>query len=379
MSTSQMKGISPPWILRRYVALEYVRWFIFCVCAFDGIAIVVDLFEKAGTFLSKHATASQVFRYTMFQLPEFVTYMIAPSLLIAMLVAISGMARRNEITAILAGGIGRRTIVAPMALIALLMSAAQFSISEYIVPEANAQKDYILDVEVNGKNAKFSDRRNHWFFTDGGFLRVAVFDRVPRENGPDDIELHGVMYLKGGEAGRQPVRIEAQAAHWNDADKTWVLDDERRALVDSSGLLRVMHSDHGVLSLTLTPADLSGKMAHAEEYGVAELEKIIHDREKLGQSVIKEMTDLQSRFALPLAGFVMGLLGAPFAFREHRRGGAITGIIIGIVIAFSYFLVEATSLSFGKSGAIPPLIAAWLPNVLFGGAGIYLSATLDVM
>ena len=121
------------------------------------------------------------------------------------------------------------------------------------------------------------------------------------------------------------------------------------------------------------------RVAEAEEWSVADLQKVIHDRERLGQSVVKETVDLHQRFALPLAALVMGLLGAPFAFREHRRGGAAAGIALGMLIGLSYFLVLATSLSFGKSGQVPPVVAAWLPNVVFGGAGLYLTATLDLL
>ena len=195
--------IKPIWVLRRYVLLEYTRWFVFCLAGFTSIAVVVDTIEKSNTFLKYKASVDSIVRYTLYQLPEFAAYMIAPAALMAMLIALSGMSRRNEVTAILAGGIGRKTIVAPMALVALLASGGQFLLSERIVPEFNAQKRYVLEVQIKGKSyAKFRDRRNRWFYVDGGFLRVNVID-------PKDRTLHGILYMKPGEGpGEQPTRIE---------------------------------------------------------------------------------------------------------------------------------------------------------------------------
>ncbi len=376
-------GISPPWIVRRYVAAEYTRWFLFCIVGFGSIIVVVDLFDKSGKFITKHASLGAVMRYTLYALPEFVSLLIPAAALLAIMIALSGMAKRNEITAILAGGIGRRSIVAPMALIALLACAAEFTLSEYVVPEANAQRNYVLDVEISGKpHAQFSDRRNHWFFVDGGFLRVGVIDRRPHAEDPalpPEVTLHDVTWLKAGDETHPPVRVEASAAHFDATLNRWVLSEGRTAVVDSSGLLKIVPAVGNELAISLAPTDLSDKVAKTEEWGVRDLQKIIRDRKRLGQNVIKETVDLHQRFAFPLAGFVMALLGAPFAFREHRRGGAAAGLFFGIVIGFSYFLVMATALSFGKSGSIPPVFAAWLPVVMFGGTGIYLTATLDLL
>lgn len=349
--------------------MEYLRWFVFCLFGFTAIAVVVDTIEKMNTFVKYKATLDEIARYTIYQLPEFLSYMIAPSALMGMLLALSGMQRRNEVTAILAGGVGRRTIVTPMAIVALLACGGQFLLSERLVPEFNAQKRYVVDVLIKGKSfAKFRDRRNRWFYVDGGFLRVNVIDQKEKT-------LHGILYMQPGTEGT-PTRLEGRAARWQE-EGGWLLFEARNANVGSHGMLELTRADSQPLPVSLHPEDLAAKVSKTEEWSVKDLRKIIRDRRKLGQDVIKEMVELQQRYACPLAGFVMGLLGAPFAFREHRRGGAAAGLITGIVIAFAYFVVFSISLALGKSGGLPPMWAAWLPNVVFGGTGLYLSATLD--
>ena len=360
------------WVLWRYICLEYLQWFFFCVFGFSGLTIVVDLVNRAGYFLKHEASVERVFRYTMFQAPEFIHYVLPFSALFAMLIALAGLSKRNEITAMLAGGVGRRSIILPMALLALVASFAQFGLSEYVVPEANARKREVLDqIKSAKKGIKTpTDRRNQWFYVDGGFLNVGVVEKGKKG-------LLGVLYLKPGNEGTAPLRIEGTAAVWNEELHQWTLRDARTATVDSNGLLQVTRDAESVLPVSIVPGDLADKVKKTEEFSAGDLRKIIKDRERLGQDVVKERVDLYSRYAMPLAGFVMALLGAPFAFREHRRGGAATGFLIGVVIAFGYVLVLAFARALGSAGALPPEFAAWLPNFVFGGTGIYLAATLD--
>ena len=363
----------PIWILRRYICTEYLRWFAFCLLGFVGLALVVDVVEKSATFIKKKAEIDEIARYVAYQLPEFTAWMIAPAALFAMLIALAGLMKRNEVTAMLAGGVGRRTIVAPMATLALVAAFAQFALSEYVVPETNAQKRYVLDTKIKKKSfARHRDRRNRWFYVDGGFLHIGVIDESRKL-------LSGVLYLKPGEKGSPPLRIEGSTAQWNEAASEWRLLDASVAEVDSAGMLSLRREPETALPVQLQPTDLADKVSKTEEWSAADLRKIIRDRSRLGQSVIKESVELYSRYSLPLAGFVMALLGAPFAFREHRRGGAATGFVIGVVIAFAYFVVMAMSRSVGIAGGLPPEIAAWLPNAVFGGTGLYLAVTLDQM
>lgn len=360
-------------ILWRYICAEYLRWFAMCLFGFTALAVVVDLIEKSRNLLRFKASLSDVLRYTAYQLPEFLYMMLPFSALFALLIALAGMARRNEITAMLAGGVGRRAIVAPMALLALLSSAAQFALAEWVVPESNAQKRHVWDVEIRGKDiAKVRDRRHKWFYADGGFLNATVLD-------PGRQAISGLLYIKPAGDDRPPVRIEAAAAEWIASAKEWRLLDVRETVVDSAGNLAILRSASAVLPISLSPEDLVGKARKPEEWSAQDLREIIRDRTRIGQDVLKERVELYSRYAMPLAGFVMALLGAPFAFREHRRGGAAVGFLTGVVIAFSYVVVLWFFKALGSAGSLPAELAVWLPNAVFGITGIYLASSLDSM
>jgi lipopolysaccharide export system permease protein len=85
---------------------------------------------------------------------------------------------------------------------------------------------------------------------------------------------------------------------------------------------------------------------------------------------------MHTKLAAPSAALVMVLLGIPFAMKNSRSGGIALGIGTSVAIGFAYFIVNAVLLSYGRSGALPSLIAAWGANLLFSAAGIWLAMTV---
>jgi lipopolysaccharide export system permease protein len=81
---------------------------------------------------------------------------------------------------------------------------------------------------------------------------------------------------------------------------------------------------------------------------------------------------MHARLAIPFASVIMAFLGIPFALSKKRGASLATGITISVAIGMSYHIIQAMLLAFGYSAVIPPVIAAWAPNLLFGLFGIWL-------
>jgi lipopolysaccharide export LptBFGC system permease protein LptF len=107
-----------------------------------------------------------------------------------------------------------------------------------------------------------------------------------------------------------------------------------------------------------------------------ELKGHIDSLESRGFDVAKYKVQLHRKLAFPLVGVIMTLLGIPFAFVVARRG-ALYGIGISIVIGIVFWAFLGIFEALGDNAALPALLAAWAPNLLFGSAGLYLVLTLD--
>jgi len=81
--------------------------------------------------------------------------------------------------------------------------------------------------------------------------------------------------------------------------------------------------------------------------------------------------NLANKLAWPFASFIGVLLALPLALRFGKRGRTL-GIALAIIAFFAYYLMTSAASAFGRNGAINPFLAAWLPNMIMGVAGVVL-------
>jgi lipopolysaccharide export LptBFGC system permease protein LptF len=101
-----------------------------------------------------------------------------------------------------------------------------------------------------------------------------------------------------------------------------------------------------------------------------ELTEYIDELSQAGFDVIRLRVALHSKVSFPLAALVTLLIGVPFSFTPGKKG-ALYGIGIAIVVGLTYYITTRVFAFMGDSAILPPLMAAWAPNVLFGVAALY--------
>ncbi len=80
--------------------------------------------------------------------------------------------------------------------------------------------------------------------------------------------------------------------------------------------------------------------------------------------------DLNQKLVFPFANLIVMLVASPFAFRTNRKSGVIMGICMSIAMVAGYYVIMSVSLAFGKAGFIAPVLAAWIPNIIFAAVGL---------
>jgi lipopolysaccharide export LptBFGC system permease protein LptF len=122
------------------------------------------------------------------------------------------------------------------------------------------------------------------------------------------------------------------------------------------------------------PAYFKTEDTEADLMSVAQLRRSVKELAATGANVVPQQVDLQRKLAFPFVTFVMTLLAVPFGVTTGRRG-ALYGIGLGIVIALSYWFLMSVFVAIGKAGLLPPVLAAWTPNIIVSAAAIYLLLT----
>ena len=119
------------------------------------------------------------------------------------------------------------------------------------------------------------------------------------------------------------------------------------------------------------PSYFTKKVEQSSEMNYGQLRGYIHELQQSGFDVIRLKVALQEKLAFPLSTFIMAVLAIPFALSPGKRG-AVTGIATAVGIGLVYIVLSRLSESMGNASQLPPMLAAWAPEFLFGLAGGYL-------
>ena len=152
-----------------------------------------------------------------------------------------------------------------------------------------------------------------------------------------------------------------------------LLDGWRRTWSPQPGLARFRQTRSREIE---TPSYFKREDKDSDTLPFGELRKQIRALEARGLDVAKPRVQLHRKLAFPQVSLVMTLIGVPFAFSVARRG-ALYGIGVAIVIAIVYWASLGIFEALGNNNLLPPLLAAWTPNLLFGAAGVYLMLNLE--
>jgi len=119
------------------------------------------------------------------------------------------------------------------------------------------------------------------------------------------------------------------------------------------------------------PSYFKKKVPQSEEMNYDELRSYIRDLQQSGFDVVRLRVQLQKKIAYPLITLVMAVLAIPFSLTAGRRG-ALSGVTVALLIAAGYFLTAGLFEAMGNVSQLPPTVAAWMPDVIFGLAGGYM-------
>jgi len=352
-------------ILFRYMLREQVKVFAMCLSGLMTVYLVVDFFEKVRRFIRYDVQLVTLAEYFLLRTPA-IFFQIAPlAMLMATLLTLGVFSRNREITAMRSCGISLMRIAVPFFLFSFAVAGVLFLFSAVIIPYATAQADYVKTVKIEKKPsgpAAKSDRS--WIqIGDRTLMNFALVE-------PDGFTLHRVTLYQLGEDFRLMRMTEAGGAHYT--AQGWVLMNgtHRRLLPDGS--VQVEAFEQAPIPLSQTPEDFSTWLStETEEMTLADLNTYINRLRRDGYNVARFLTDYHGRIAFPFVSIVMAMVGISLSLRQSgvRGRGMAMGIGLALVVGFLYWAAHSVAIALGRSGALTPLMAGWLANLLFFSLG----------
>ena len=354
-------------ILDIYIIQGWLFYFLILLVTFSGIYIIFDFFQLLGDMVRNHASAGVVLNYYRFLLPQVIYLMLPLSILVATLVNFGLLTKSNQITAIKAAGVSLYRISLPVLLVAMVLSVGMFFLSDDFLPETNQHQDALRN-QIKGKAPQTVYRpERQWIFGQSDHIyNYRFFDsdkNVFADLACFEFDPHTFQLTR---------RIYAARAFWEPPIHGWVL--ENGWVRDLAGDRVVRYFPFSVSTfneITEEPAYFKKEVRLSEQMSALELRHYIRDLSQSGFDVVRLSIQFYRKFSYPLIAFVVTLIGIPFSFTTGSKG-ALSGVALSIGIAILYWSISSLFEAMGNLSQLPPLVAAWSPDVLFGLAGSYL-------
>ncbi len=360
-----------PQLLDRLVLSDLVRFFVYILASFSILFLIITVFQLLDYISRNNIEWLVVANYLAFLLPTVVNSVAPLAALVAVMVTFAILQKTSQVVALKASGQSIYRMAAPALVGSILLSAVVFLNQDYIMPFTHRRQNKLHYLIRKGQEPPqtFYQTSNQWICgTDSRIFNYSYFD--PTSN--------VFARLSVIDLSKEPYGIKrrfyARRAWWDGGPQEWVLEngwesrfeDEKPSLYEAFKERRVSLEEH--------PDYFKKELVGSQSLTLNELRRKISDLSRSGFDVVELKIALQGKIAFPLACLVMVMVGLPFSFSAGKRG-ALYGIAIGIAIGLTFWGLLGLFAQMGRYEILPPLLAAWGPNMLFGAGGLYLFLT----
>ena len=357
-------------LLDWYVVLMYLRWVSTAVVGLLGIFYISTFIDLADKLFKGQTSLAQLLEYFWFATPQFVYYVLPISALVATLITIGALTRSSELTVMKACGISLARAALPMFALSLVWSACLFGLEEGVLGKANRRAEAIRHEIRSGvpPPSNLLDRR--WIVGTGNTFyhtRHVDYERTVI-HGLSVYELEDDPWrLRGRTFAARATFAEGWEGHevWT---RHFPASDADRGAPDST------FSVTQALPFLDPPETFRTEQPDPDVMGHRELSRYVETLRARGLDVASLVVALQRKVSFPFVCLVLTLIAVPFAVSTGSRG-TLYGVGAGIVLAFSYWVILSIFGAIGSAGLLTPALAAWSPNVLFGGTAVYFLLT----
>jgi lipopolysaccharide export system permease protein len=355
-------------IIDKYIVKGFVTPFVWCLFMFVVMAVIIDIFSFIEDIVKFHIPASSIFAFYVYYTPSILIQVAPMAMLLSTIFVLSNLNKHNEIIAMKSSGISLWRIMVPMLMFGLIISMLTFIVNDRVIPISSKVASSIRRDELEKEKRKDRQQKivnNVAIYGSGNKIFFA------RSYDIDKKILNDVIIHEHDAKESLISKITAQNAVWT--GKAWKFNRVIMYRIDNSGQIlgEPLFYESKTIMLKEKPSDFANREWVADYMSYGELKKYIKNFKGTSAKVIRSlMVDLHYKVSFAFINLIIILIGAPFAMM-NTRGGVMIGVGMAIVIGLLYYAFIAISLAFGKAGILPPILSAWLGNIVFSIVGVY--------
>lgn len=351
--------------LDRYILKKFIFTFVYGIVLLTFVTIVIDISEKADDFVQSGLSASQIIaKYYVGFIPHIVSMLFPLFVFISVIFFTSKMAGRSEIVAILASGTSFNRFMRPYWVGAILLATILWLGFRYVTPKANSLRTEFQTRYIDKSDYTTSSGGALYFKNDSTtYGQISYFD-TSLKRGTSFV----LQELKNNRLVRN---LRADALVWDTIKKRWRLDYVvERTINGTQETMRQVDSQF--INLNFKPTEFVKTQFTKDVLTTPELAELIRKEKLRGKEGINDLiVEKHRRDASPVSLIILTVIGVSVSSRKVR-GGSGLHLAIGFIVASLFILTDRFSTIFSTKGDFPPMLAAWMPNILFTLVAIYL-------
>lgn len=360
---SSIGGVVKPWryisILDRYIIKKFIGTYIYSIMLIISISIVFDVNENLAKFTQYHAPLQAiVFDYYMNFVPYFANLFSPLFVFISVIFFTSKLAGNSEVISMLAAGISFKRLLRPYMISAAIISVVTYYLGSYVIPKNTIVRQ---NFEMMYKNKKKNTSADNVQLQvgDGVIAYIQHYDNIRKKGYGfflDKFENKQlVSHMTAWEI--QYDTISDSKYHWK------AMNYSIRSLKGYRE--RITKGTQIDTLIMMEPTDLVFSKGQQETFTSPQLKDYISKQINRGSSnVVQYEVEYHKRIASSFASFILTLIGVSLSSRK-RKGGMGMYLGIGLALSFGYILLQTVSATFAIQANMPPMLAAWIPNILF--------------
>jgi lipopolysaccharide export system permease protein len=345
------------WMLMRMILLRFLAVLL-------GVSIFVlslEVVSYSSEILALRPGSGWIVpEYILMRAPGTLAAYLPISVLLAMLLTLSELSYRNEMTAMWAAGLSPVRLVVLLLPLVILIGGLNFLLNDSAIPAASpVLRDWGI-ADYGKEKLKLSERDPIWMRAGNDILRAASASS-------DSKGLQNIIIFRRDAEGLLSEQIYAESA--NLLDGRWTLHN---VLVYYAGNEVPSKLDTLVYSGTLKPAAAGARSGNPEEMSLADLGYFIENQGFGIRPIWVYQTWWHKRVSLFFSALLMVAICIPLSSRFKRGGGLGILFAVGVGLGFLYFVVDGIALTMGELGFVTPWFAAWASTAGFGVLAVWM-------
>ncbi|NJN27378.1 MAG: YjgP/YjgQ family permease [Cyclobacteriaceae bacterium] len=353
-------------ILDWYILKKFLKSYVFVVFVIELVVVIIHITEQNENYIKHELSAAQIFGYYLDYVP-YIANMIAPiTIFITVVFVTSQLAQHSEIIAMLSSGVSFTRLMRPYMFGAIIIGAITFYLGGWVIPNGN--KDRVaFELQYIKGTYHYSGKNIHIKIAPTTMLYLQSYNVTSNVGYKPTLETLEDGVLKN--------KLEAVRMEWQDETEKWRLRTWKKREID--GMNEIFTTGEQLdTTLRISPKDFESDYSRFETLTMNELYAYIDELRMRGADDI-EVYEIEKyiRYTAPFAAIILTFIGLSVSARK-ARGGSGFQIALGFLLAFIYIIFFIFSRTSAEAGSITPIVAIWIPNIVFTIIGLAIYQTV---